>query len=131
MPNPTALAFGYPRSKVAETDHWLVLVRPKQPTFGSLVLVCKEPVQAFSDLSPAAFADMQVAVAGIERVLKAKGASPINVIKEVRAITGLGLSEAKALVEGAPKPLKEGVNKAEAEEIKGKIEAAGGTVELK
>ena len=52
-------------------------------------------------------------------------------IKEVRAITGLGLSEAKALVEGAPKPLKEGVNKAEAEEIKGKIEAAGGTVELK
>ena len=50
---------------------------------------------------------------------------------EVPAITGLGLSEAKALVEGAPKPLKEGVNKAEAEEIKGKIEAAGGTVELK
>ncbi|MDG2530084.1 HIT family protein [Caulobacter endophyticus] len=72
MPNPTALAFGFPRSKVAETDHWLVLVRPKQPTFGSLVLVCKEPVQAFSDLSAAAFADMQVAVAGIERVLKAK-----------------------------------------------------------
>lgn len=72
MPNPTALAFGYPRSKVAETDRWLVLVRPKQPTFGSLVLVCKEPVQAFSELSPEAFADLQVAVAGIERVLKAK-----------------------------------------------------------
>ena len=64
-------------------------------------------------------------------VLTAVGASKINVIKEVRAITGLGLSEAKALVEGAPKPVKEGVNKAEAEEIKGKIEAAGGTVELK
>ncbi|MFT4251583.1 MAG: HIT family protein [Caulobacter sp.] len=72
MPNPTALAFGYPRSKVAETDRWLVLVRPKQPTFGSLVLICKEPVQAFSELSPEAFADMRVAVAGIERVLKAR-----------------------------------------------------------
>ena len=72
MPNSTALAFGYPRSKVAETDYWLVLVRPKQPTFGSLVLVCKEPVQAFSELSPEAFADMRLAVAGIERVLKAK-----------------------------------------------------------
>ena len=64
-------------------------------------------------------------------ILTGDGGKKINVIKEVRAITGLGLSEAKALVEGAPKPVKEGVNKAEAEEIKGKIEAAGGTVELK
>ncbi|OYX02408.1 MAG: HIT family protein [Caulobacter vibrioides] len=72
MTNPTALAFGYPVSKVAETDHWLVLVRPKQPTFGSLVLVCKDAVQAFSDVSPAAFADLQVAVAGIERLLKSQ-----------------------------------------------------------
>jgi len=64
-------------------------------------------------------------------ILTGDGGKKIQVIKEVRAITGLGLSEAKALVEGAPKPLKEGVNKAEAEEIKGKIEAAGGTVELK
>ncbi|MBO6527973.1 50S ribosomal protein L7/L12 [Erythrobacter sp.] len=64
-------------------------------------------------------------------VLTGDGGKKIQVIKEVRAITGLGLSEAKALVEGAPKALKEGVNKAEAEEIKGKIEAAGGTVELK
>ena len=63
-------------------------------------------------------------------VLTGDGGKKIQVIKEVRAITGLGLSEAKALVEGAPKPLKEGVNKAEAEEIKGKIEAAGGTVDL-
>jgi diadenosine tetraphosphate (Ap4A) HIT family hydrolase len=70
MTNPTALAFGYPGSKVAETDYWLILVRPKQPTFGSLVLVCKEAVQAFSEVSPAAFADLQVAVAGIERLLK-------------------------------------------------------------
>jgi len=64
-------------------------------------------------------------------ILTGDGGKKIQVIKEVRAITGLGLTEAKALVEGAPKPLKEGVNKAEAEEIKGKIEAAGGTVELK
>ena len=64
-------------------------------------------------------------------ILTGDGGKKIQVIKEVRAITGLGLTEAKGLVEGAPKPLKEGVNKAEAEEIKGKIEAAGGTVELK
>jgi large subunit ribosomal protein L7/L12 len=55
----------------------------------------------------------------------------VNVIKEVRVITGLGLGEAKALVEGAPKALKEGVNKDEAEKIKKQIEEAGGTVELK
>ena len=64
-------------------------------------------------------------------VLTGDGGKKIQVIKEVRAITGLGLAEAKALVEGAPKPVKEGVNKAEAEEIKKKIEEAGGTVELK
>ncbi|NNC72760.1 MAG: 50S ribosomal protein L7/L12 [Sphingomonadaceae bacterium] len=64
-------------------------------------------------------------------VLTGDGGKKIQVIKEVRAITGLGLGDAKALVEGAPKPVKEGVNKAEAEEIKGKIEEAGGTVELK
>jgi large subunit ribosomal protein L7/L12 len=64
-------------------------------------------------------------------ILTGDGGKKIQVIKEVRAITGLGLTEAKGLVEGAPKPLKEGVNKEEAEEIKSKIEAAGGTVELK
>ena len=64
-------------------------------------------------------------------ILTGDGGKKIQVIKEVRAITGLGLTEAKALVEGAPKALKEGVNKAEAEEIKKKIEEAGGTVELK
>ena len=64
-------------------------------------------------------------------ILTGDGGKKINVIKEVRAITGLGLGEAKALVEGAPKPIKEGVNKAEAEDIKKKIEEAGGTVELK
>ena len=64
-------------------------------------------------------------------ILTGDGGNKINVIKEVRAITGLGLGEAKALVEGAPKAVKEGVNKAEAEDIKKKIEEAGGTVELK
>ena len=72
MSNQTAVNFGFPRTMVAETSHWLVLVRPKQPTFGSLVLVCKEPVQAFSDVSPAAFADLQVAIKGIERLLQDK-----------------------------------------------------------
>jgi large subunit ribosomal protein L7/L12 len=63
-------------------------------------------------------------------VLKAVGDKKINVIKEVRAVTGLGLKEAKDLVEGAPKSVKEGVEKDEAEEIKKKLEEAGATVEL-
>jgi large subunit ribosomal protein L7/L12 len=64
-------------------------------------------------------------------VLAAAGAQKINVIKEVRAITSLGLKEAKDLVEGAPKPVKEGVTKDEAEKIRKQLEAAGATVELK
>ena len=64
-------------------------------------------------------------------ILTGDGGKKINVIKEVRAITGLGLGEAKALVEAAPKPIKEGVNKDEAEKIKKQIEEAGGTIELK
>jgi large subunit ribosomal protein L7/L12 len=64
-------------------------------------------------------------------ILASFGDNKINVIKEVRAITGLGLGEAKALVEAAPKALKEGVSKAEAEDIKKKLEDAGAKVELK
>ena len=64
-------------------------------------------------------------------ILASFGENKINVIKEVRAITGLGLGEAKALVEGAPKAVKEGASKAEAEDIKKKLEAAGAKVELK
>ena len=64
-------------------------------------------------------------------ILKAAGASKINVIKEVRAITGLGLKEAKDLVEAGGKAVKEGVSKAEADEVKGKLEAAGAEVEVK
>ena len=64
-------------------------------------------------------------------ILASAGASKINVIKEVRTITGLGLKEAKDLVEGAPKAVKEGVSKDEAEQIKAKLEEAGATVEVK
>jgi large subunit ribosomal protein L7/L12 len=64
-------------------------------------------------------------------ILKTKGATPINVIKEVRAITGLGLKEAKDLVDGAPKPVKEGVSKDEAKDIETKLKAAGAEVEVK
>ena len=64
-------------------------------------------------------------------ILKDGGEKKINVIKEVRAVTGLGLKEAKDLVEGAPKPVKEGVNKDEAAKIKKLLEDAGATVEVK
>jgi large subunit ribosomal protein L7/L12 len=64
-------------------------------------------------------------------ILKSAGASKINVIKEVRAITGLGLKEAKDLVEAGGKPVKEQISKDEAEEVKGKLEAVGAEVELK
>jgi large subunit ribosomal protein L7/L12 len=64
-------------------------------------------------------------------ILTSAGDKKIQVIKEVRTITGLGLKEAKDLVEGAPKPVKEGVEKAEAEKIKAQIEAAGGQVQIK
>jgi large subunit ribosomal protein L7/L12 len=76
--------------------------------------------------APAAEAQTEFSV-----ILKEAGANKIGVIKEVRAITGLGLKEAKDLVEAAPKPVKENAPKAEAEEIKKKLEAAGAQVELK
>jgi diadenosine tetraphosphate (Ap4A) HIT family hydrolase len=79
MTNATAVSFGFPGALVAQTKSWLVLVRPKQPTFGSLVLICTEPAQAFSDISVEAFADLQVAVGGIERMLrKVVGYEKIN-----------------------------------------------------
>ena len=70
MSNPTMTKFGFPRTLVGETAHWAVLVRPQQVTLGSLVLVCKDEVTAFGAVSPAAFADLQGAVAAIERMLK-------------------------------------------------------------
>jgi large subunit ribosomal protein L7/L12 len=85
-------------------------------------------VAAAGGAAPAAAAEEQTE---FDVVLTAAGDQKINVIKEVRGITGLGLKEAKDLVEGAPKAVKEGVNKAEAEDIKAKLEAAGAKVELK
>jgi len=81
--------------------------------------------------APAAAAEAAEEQTEFDVILTGDGGNKIAVIKEVRAITQLGLTEAKALVEAAPKAIKEGVNKAEAEEIKAKITAAGGTVEVK
>ena len=88
--------------------------------------VAAAPAGGAAAAAPAAEAQTEFTI-----VLKAAGANKIGVIKEVRAITGLGLKEAKDLVEGAPKPVKENAPKAEAEEIKKKLEAAGAKVELK
>ncbi|HTO03772.1 MAG TPA: 50S ribosomal protein L7/L12 [Opitutus sp.] len=93
-------------------------------------------VSAAAAVSAAPAGAAAPAAAAIEQteftvVLKEAGANKIGCIKEVRAITGLGLKEAKDLVEGAPKPVKENVSKADAEEIKKKLEAAGAKVELK
>ena len=88
--------------------------------------VAAAPAGAAAAAAPAAEAQTEFTV-----VLKEAGANKIGVIKEVRAITGLGLKEAKDLVEGAPKNVKENAPKAEAEDIKKKLEAAGAKVELK
>jgi large subunit ribosomal protein L7/L12 len=88
--------------------------------------VAAAPAGGGAAAAPAAEAQTEFTV-----VLKEAGANKIGVIKEVRAITGLGLKEAKDLVEGAPKNVKENVAKAEAEELKKKLEAAGAKVELK
>ena len=80
---------------------------------------------------PAAAAEAAEEQTEFDVILTGDGGKKIQVIKEVRAITGLGLTESKTLVESAPKAVKEAVSKAEAEEIKKKIEEAGGTVELK
>ena len=92
-----------------------------------------------SAAAPVAVAGVAAADAGaaaeeqteFDVILAAVGEKKINVIKEVRTITGLGLKEAKDLVEGAPKPVKEGVDKAEAAELNAKLEEAGATVEVK
>ena len=88
--------------------------------------VAAAPAGGAAAAAPAAEAQTEFTI-----VLKAAGANKISVIKEVRAITGLGLKEAKDLVEAAPKAVKENAPKAEAEEIKKKLEAAGAQVELK
>ena len=126
--------------KMAEFIDWIE---------GISVLELSQLVKALEDrLGVSAAAPMAVAVAGgvgdgdaggavaeeqteFTVMLTEIGASKIGVIKEVRAITGLGLKDSKELVEGAPKAVKEGISKEDAEEIKGKLEAAGATVEIK
>ena len=66
----TEIKFGDPASRVAQTDHWTVLLRPKQPTLGSLVMICREPVRAFAEVSPQAYADMREVVRRIEATLR-------------------------------------------------------------
>lgn len=88
-------------------------------------------VPAMAVAAPAAEAEAATEKTEFDVILASIGDKKIQVIKEVRAITGLGLKDAKDLVEAAPKAIKEGVKKEEAEEIKSKVEAAGGTVELK
>ena len=100
------------------------LVKELETKFG--VSAAPVAVAGGAAAGPAAEAQTEFMV-----VLSEKGATPINVIKEVRAITGLGLKEAKDLVEGAPKTVKEAVSKDEAAEIKKKLEAAGAKVEVK
>lgn len=70
MANPTETKFGDPTTRIAQSAHWTVLLRPKQPTLGSLVLVCREPVKAFSEVSPDAFADLRTVVQAAEKVLR-------------------------------------------------------------
>src|ERR1700731_3024221 len=90
------------------------------------------PVAAAAAPAAGAAAPAAEEKATFDVILKEMGANKIGVIKEIRgAVPGLGLAEAKALVEGAPKPIKEGVTKQEADEIKKKVEAAGAKVEIK
>ncbi|MEM7024605.1 MAG: 50S ribosomal protein L7/L12 [Pseudomonadota bacterium] len=102
----------------------------------SKMLEEKWGVSAAAPVAVAAAAGAAPAEAAEEKtefdvILAAFGDKKINVIKEVRAITGLGLKEAKDLVEGAPKPLKEGVSKEEADKMKEQLEGAGATIEVK
>ena len=89
------------------------------------------PVAVAAAGAPAAAGEAAEEKTDFDVILAAAGEKKINVIKEVRAITGLGLKEAKDLVEGAPQPVKEGASKAEAEEIKKKFTEAGAKVEVK
>lgn len=104
------------------------LVKELEEEFGvsAAAMVAAVPAAAGGAAAPAAEEKTEFDV-----ILANPGANKINVIKVVREITGLGLKEAKDLVDGAPKPIKEGVSKEEAEQIKKKLEEAGATVEVK
>ena len=104
------------------------LVKELEEKFGVSAAAPMMAAVAVGGAAPAAAAEEQTE---FNAILTGFGAEKIQVIKVVRAITGLGLKEAKDLVEGVPKPIKEGVSKDEAADIKKKIEAVGGTVEIK
>ena len=104
-----------------ELGDYLKEVHGIEPAAGGAVMMA----------GPAAAAEAAVEKTSFEVVLKVIGEKKIQVIKEVRALTALGLKEAKDLVDGAPKPVKQGVNKDEAEAAKKQLEAAGATVEIK
>jgi len=103
------------------------LVKMMEDKFG---VSAAAPVAAVAvAAAPAASAEEEVSEVSV--ILESAGANKINVLKEVRTITGLGLKEAKDLVDSAPKPVKEGIKKEEAADIKAKLEAAGATVSVK
>jgi len=103
------------------------LIKELEEKFG----VTAAAPMAAAAAAPAAAVEVKEEKTEFDVILVTVGDKKINVIKEVRAITGLGLKEAKDVVEGAPKPVKEGIAKEEAEKIKAQLESAGATVELK
>ncbi len=109
------------------------LVKALEEKFGvsAAAPVAAMPMMMMPGAAPAAAAPAVEEKTEFDVILKAAGANKINVIKVVREITGLGLKEAKDLVEGAPQPVKQGIPKEEAEAIKKKLEEAGAEVELK
>ncbi|MGM9993977.1 MAG: 50S ribosomal protein L7/L12 [Candidatus Avigastranaerophilus sp.] len=104
------------------------LVKAMEEKFG---VSAAAPVAVAAVAAPAAGEAAQEEASEVNVILASAGANKIAVLKEVRAITGLGLKEAKDLVDGAPKAIKEGVKKEDAEAIKKQLEAAGATVEIK
>ena len=102
------------------------LVKKMEDKFG---VSAAAPVAVAAAMPQAAEAEEEVSEVSV--ILDSVGANKINVLKEVRTITGLGLKEAKELVDNTPKPVKESIKKEEAEEIKAKLEAAGATVSIK
>lgn len=123
--------------KAAEFASWLEtitvlelsqLVKALEVKFG---VSAAAPVAAAAAAGPAAAAPAAVEKTEFTVVLAAAGANKIGVIKEIRSITGLGLKESKDLVEGAPKTVKEGISKDEADKLKKQLEGAGATVEVK
>lgn len=104
------------------------LVKKMEEKFG---VSAAAPVAVAAVAAGPAAAAEEAEESEVSVILASAGANKINVLKEVRAITGLGLKEAKDLVDNAPKPVKEGIKKEEAQEIKAKLEAQGATVEVK